>query len=182
MIIANHISWLDIHAINSILPLTFIAKSDIKNWPVLGYLISKGNVLFIERGKRHHATRIVDITTRHLKTGDNLCLFPEGTTTDGTTIMPFKGSVVQSAIAAQSTIWPLAIRYPHPAGGINTALAYAGETTMAQSMRQLLRQKRPVVELHFLTPIVTAELAEHQQNRRDLTLHIQSLITQKLAL
>ena len=182
MIIANHISWIDIHAINSILPLTFIAKSDIKSWPIFGYLASKGNVLFIERGKRHHATRIVDITTRHLKTGDNLCLFPEGTTTDGTEIMPFKGSVIQSAIQAQSTIWPVAIRYPHPDGGINTAVAYAGDTTMAQSIQQLLLQKRPVIELHFLAPISTVKLADQNKNRRDLTLHIQSLITKKLAI
>lgn len=182
MIIANHISWIDIHAINSILPLTFIAKSDIKSWPIFGYLASKGNVLFIERGKRHHATRIVDITTRHLKTGDNLCLFPEGTTTDGTEIMPFKGSVIQSAIEAQSTIWPVAIRYPHPDGGINTAVAYAGDTTMAQSIQQLLLQKCPVIELHFLAPISTVEISDQNINRRDLTSHIQSLISKKLAL
>lgn len=182
MIIANHISWIDIHAINSILPLTFIAKSDIKSWPIFGYLASKGNVLFIERGKRHHATRIVDITTRHLKTGDNLCLFPEGTTTDGTEIMPFKGSVIQSAIEAQSTIWPVAIRYPHPDGGINTAVAYAGDTTMAQSIQQLLLQKSPVIELHFLAPISTVEIADQNISRRDLTSHIHSLISKKLAL
>ena len=182
MIIANHISWVDIHAINSILPLTFLAKSDIKSWPVFGYLASKGNVLFIERGKRHHATRIVDITTRNLKVGDNLCLFPEGTTTDGTIIMPFKGSVIQSAIDAQSTIWPVAIRYPRADGSINTEVAYAGDTTMAESIQQLLLQKNPVIELHFMTPIFTVELADQDKNRRDLTLHIQSLITKKLAL
>ncbi|MSP86635.1 MAG: 1-acyl-sn-glycerol-3-phosphate acyltransferase [Methylotenera sp.] len=182
MIIANHISWVDIHAINSILPLTFLAKSDIKSWPVFGYLVSKGNAIFLERGKRHHATRIVDITTRSLKAGDNLCLFPEGTTTDGTAIMPFKGSVIQSAIDAHSIIWPVAIRYPRTDGSINTEVAYAGDTTMAQSIQQVLLQKNPVIELHFLAPIVTAELADQDKNRRDLTRYIQSLITKKLAL
>lgn len=182
MMIANHISWLDIYAINSILPIRFVAKSDIRSWPVIGYLASKANVLFIERGKKHQAARIMDIVALSLKAGDNLCLFPEGTTTDGTAIMPFKGSLIQSAIESQSTIWPVAIRYPRHDGSTNTDLAYAGETTLLQSMKQVLLHKRPVVELHFLTPIYTKELYNEDKDRRTLTLHIQSLIAKKLSL
>jgi 1-acyl-sn-glycerol-3-phosphate acyltransferase len=182
MIIANHISWVDIHAINSILPIRFIAKSDIRNWPVFGYLASKANVMFIERGKRHTAARIVDMITCSLKAGDNLCLFPEGTTTDGTEIMPFKGSLIQSTIEAHTTIWPVAIRYPRHDGSANTELAYAGDTTLMQSIQQILLQKSPVVELHFLAPISTIELADKDKDRRTLTLHIQQLIRTKLTL
>jgi 1-acyl-sn-glycerol-3-phosphate acyltransferase len=182
LMIANHISWVDIYAINSILPIRFVAKSDIRTWPVFGYLASKAYVLFIERGKRHHAARIVDIVALSLKAGDNLCLFPEGTTTDGTLIMPFKGSLIQSAIEAQSTIWPVAIRYPRHDGSTNTEVAYAGDTTLLQSMKQVLLQKRPIVELHFLAPISTSALANEDKDRRTLTLHIQSLITKKLSL
>jgi 1-acyl-sn-glycerol-3-phosphate acyltransferase len=182
MFVANHISWVDIHAINSILPIRFIAKSDIKSWPVFGYLAKKANVLFIERGKQHDAARIVDIVERSLKTGDNLCLFPEGTTTDGTEILPFKGSLIQSAIQAHTTIWPVAIRYPRADGSANTEVAYAGETTLAQSIQQVLLQKNPVIELHFLTPIATVNLADEDKNRRALTHYIQSMISKKLSL
>jgi len=182
MMIANHISWLDIYAINSVLPIRFVAKSDIRTWPIIGYLASKANVLFIEREKKYQAARIMDIVTLSLKAGDNLCLFPEGTTTDGTRIIPFKGSLIQSAIESQSTIWPVAIRYPRHDGSANTDVAYAGETTLLQSMKQVLLQKRPVVELHFLAPIFTNELTNEDRNRRILTLHIQSLITKKLSL
>jgi 1-acyl-sn-glycerol-3-phosphate acyltransferase len=181
LLVANHISWLDIHAINSLLPVRFIAKSDIKSWPLFGYLAKKSQVLFIERGKRQHATRIVDLTTQSLKAGDNVCLFPEGTTTDGTCIAPFKGSVMQSALHAKSTVWPIAIRYPGADGSINTEVAYAGDTTLVESILRVVGQQQAILELHFFTPISLAQ--QHvPQNRRDLTGHIQQLITKKLKL
>jgi 1-acyl-sn-glycerol-3-phosphate acyltransferase len=182
MIVANHISWTDIHALNSIIPLRFIAKSEIKSWPVFGYLARKANVLFIDRDKRHDAARIVHITSKSLLDGDNLCIFPEGTTTDGTKMMPFKSSIIQAAIQAQATIHPVAIRYPNHDGSANTEMAYAGETTMKESMQQILMQKNPIIELYFLAPISTVELSENDKDRRKLTQYIENLIKEKLSL
>jgi 1-acyl-sn-glycerol-3-phosphate acyltransferase len=182
LFIANHISWVDIHALNSIVPLRFIAKSEIKSWPVFGYLVSKANTLFIERGKRHHAARIVHIVAESLQAGDNLCLFPEGTTTDGTEIKPFKSSLIQAALLAKATIYPVAIRYPRPDNSANTEMAYAGETTMLESMQLVLQQKYPVIELHFLAPIPTIDLVLKEVDRRVLMLQIQHLITGKLGI
>lgn len=181
MVVANHISWADIHALNSIVPLRFIAKSEIKHWPVIGYLASKADVLFIERTKRQHAARIVHQAANCLEKGDNLCVFPEGTTTDGATILPFKSSVIQAAIQAKAAIQPVAIRYPNANGGVNIDMAYAGETTMKESMLLILSQKNPVVELHFLAPIHTTELAHASKDRQELTLYIQHLIKEKLS-
>lgn len=180
MLVANHISWADIHALNSVVPLRFIAKSEIKTWPIFGYLATKANALFIDRTKRHDAARIVNATARSLEDGDNLCIFPEGTTTDGTEIKPFKSSVIQAAIHANAVIWPVAIRYPRPDGTTNIEVAYAGETTLKESMQQILNQRHPIVELHFLEPIYTKDLAD--KDRRTLTLHIQYLISTKLGI
>ena len=182
MFVANHISWTDIHALNSVIALRFIAKSEIKSWPVIGYLANKSNVLFIDRAKRQDAARIVNNAAMSLKAGDNLCFFPEGTTTDGTMVMPFKGSLVQAAIQTNATIRPVAIRYPNPNGTVNTGVAYAGETTMRESIQEVLSQKRPIVELHFLAPISISELTAENKDRRHLTLHIESLIRNKLNL
>jgi 1-acyl-sn-glycerol-3-phosphate acyltransferase len=154
MFLANHVSWLDIYALNSIIPLQFIAKSDINNWPILGYLVRKSGTIFINRNSRKDTSRIVDTTTENLVAGGNVGFFPEGTTTDGTTIERFKSSIVQSAINAKSTIYPVAIRYPLPNGRINTDVAYAGETTMSEAMMNALKQKKTIVELHFLAPIL----------------------------
>ncbi len=153
MFVANHISWTDIHAINSIIPLRFIAKSEVSSWPVFGYLVKKSGTLFIDRSRRKDALRIVEMATQSLQNGENVGFFPEGTTTDGTHILKFKSSIVQAAISANSNVWPVAIRYPLPNGGVNTQVAYAGDTTMGESMLNILKQKNPVVELHFLTPI-----------------------------
>lgn len=164
MLIANHVSWADIHVLNSLVRLRFIAKSEIKNWPIFGYLVQKANTLFIDRSKRQEAGRIVEITTSSLKAGDNLCFFPEGTTSDGTQLLPFKSSVLQAAINANATIWPVAIRYLNSQGAPDTRMAYAGETTMAESMKAVIAVKKPIVECHFLAPIDTQGL-----DRRALT-------------
>ena len=195
MFVANHISWSDIHALNSVIPVRFIAKSDIKSWPVFGYLVRKSNTIFVERGKRQEAGRIVELTKLSLSAGDNVCFFPEGTTTDGAgtdgtvtdgtginsrglqdkPVLPFKSSVLQAAIDASAQIWPVAIRYCHPDGSINTQMAYAGNTTLIESMQSVLKQKNPSVALHFLTPIQASE-----KNRRDLSNAAYDAIVTKL--
>ena len=164
MFVANHISWADIHALNSIIPLRFIAKLEIKSWPVFGYLVKKSDTLFIDRSSRKDAARIVKMATESLQANDNVGFFPEGATTDGTALLPFKSSILQAAIDADAVLWPIAIHYPLPNGGANTQMAYAGETTLSESMLNVLKQKNPVVELHFLAPMPAL-----QANRQALT-------------
>jgi 1-acyl-sn-glycerol-3-phosphate acyltransferase len=176
MFVANHVSWADIHALNSLIPLRFVAKSDIKSWPIFGYLVTKANTLFIDRSKRQHAGRIVETVSNSLKAGDNLCYFPEGTTSDGTHMLPFKSSVLQAAISANTQIWPVAIRYINADGSINTEMAYAGETSMIESMKLIIMQKNAIVELHFLAPIQAAG-----RDRRELTDAAFKAIKTKLA-
>ena len=176
MFVANHISWSDIHALNSKIPLRFIAKSEIRSWPVFGYLVEKANTLFIDRSKKQEAAKIVNITAASLMSGDNLCFFPEGTTTDGKQVLPFKSSVLQAAIEADSTIWPVAIRYVNLDGSINTNMAYAGETALIESMLQVVKQRHASVELHFLKPIDSAG-----NDRRHLTQAAYDAIVAKLA-
>jgi 1-acyl-sn-glycerol-3-phosphate acyltransferase len=180
MLVANHISWSDIHALNSVTPLRFIAKSEIKSWPIFGYLVTKANTLFIDRSKRQDAKRTIETAYASLQSGDNLCFFPEGTTTDGTEVKPFKSSLIQAAILAKSHILPVAIHYPNPDGSINTKIAYAGETTLVESMRNMLLQQKPVIVLNFLAPISPPDY--EAMDRRLLTQHIESLIRKQLML
>jgi len=156
MFVANHISWIDIHAINSVRTVRFVAKSEIREWPVFGWLVEKVNTLFTERSRRHDAGRMVDLAADCLRNGDCLCFFPEGTTTDGTELKPFKGSLLQAAINAEAQVWPVAIRYPKLDGSANTAMSYSGDISLLQSVKQILAQRSPVVELHFMQPISAA--------------------------
>lgn len=175
MIIANHISWADIHVLNSVIPLRYIAKSDIRHWPIFGFFASRVNTLFVDRAKKQDALRIVDITTACLKAGDRLCLFPEGTTTDGSLVLPFKSSLIEAASRAETPIYPVAIHYPLPNGGANTAMAYAGSTTLKESMQQALAIKSPVVMIHFFAPI-----SSKHQDRRALALVVHAMISKYL--
>jgi 1-acyl-sn-glycerol-3-phosphate acyltransferase len=180
MFVANHISWVDIHALMSITPLRFIAKSDIRQWPVFGYLAAKANVLFIDREKRHDAARIVGTAVNSLKDGDQLCFFPEGTTTDGTHMLPFKSSLIQAAIEAQTVIQPVAIFYPNTEQSANTQMAYAGKTSMLESMQTILREQSPIVEIYFFAPINLNVTSDEMKNRQHLTKLIFNLIHDKL--
>ena len=177
LFVANHVSWSDIHALNSIIALRFISKSDIKNWPVFGYLATQANTLFIDRNKSQTVGKIVEICSASLRSGDNLCFFPEGTTSDGQQVLPFKSSFIQAAIDANALIWPVAIRYVNADDRLNTQMAYAGNTTMLQSIVAMLNVKRPIVELHFLEPI-----AIYSRARRQLTQIAYDAIVAKLGI
>lgn len=157
MFVANHISWSDIHAINSLIPVRFVAKVEIKDWPVFGYLVRKSGTLFINRNRQRDAARVVHLCSHALQFQDNLCVFPEGTTTEGYSVLPFKSSLIQAAISANSWVVPIAIRYPLPEGGINVAAAYAGDTSLGTAMGRVLNMRAPTVHLHFCPPIKAAD-------------------------
>ena len=120
--VANHISYLDVFVLGGLLPGHFIAKSDVAHWPVLGRLARLQNTLFFERNKRRAAVQI-DIMTRHLAEGGNLILFPEGTSTYGTSVKPFKSSLFQATEAKGQDvlIQPATISYTHCRGKPMTA-------------------------------------------------------------
>jgi 1-acyl-sn-glycerol-3-phosphate acyltransferase len=153
LFVSNHISWIDIWALMHLHHIHFVAKSEIRAWPVIGWLATKTGTLFIERERRHDTGRVMDGVEQALLRGECLCLFPEGTTSDGTELKPFKSSLFQAAINADATVWPLAIRYPGPDGLPNTAVAYHGDITMWQSLQEVLKQRKTVVELHFAHPL-----------------------------
>ena len=111
LVVANHVSWLDIFALHAVGPVRFIAKAEIERWPVLGGLVRGVGTLFIERARRHDTHRVNQEIARALAAGDIVAVFPEGTTTDGTALLPFKGSLLQPIIDAQGHVQPVAIRY-----------------------------------------------------------------------
>ena len=177
MFVANHISWIDIFALNSVHALRFVAKSEIRGWPIFGWLCEKGNTLFIERTKRQDARRMVKLTAYSLRTGDCLCFFPEGATSDGNELKVFKGSLMQAAIDTESLVWPVAIRYPKPDGSTNTEMAYFDDMNLLQSLKQVLAQRSPAVGLHFLPTIAT-----NGYDRRSLSRLARQAITDSLNL
>ncbi|HSH72136.1 MAG TPA: lysophospholipid acyltransferase family protein [Methylophilaceae bacterium] len=177
MFVANHISWVDIHALNTVRAVRFIAKSEVRGWPVFGWFAQKSNTLFIDRSKKQDAGRIVEVVTESLNAGDCLCYFPEGTTTDGTELKAFKGSILQAAINTESMVWPFTVRYPNADGSANTDMAYWGEMSLVDSIWLVLSQRSPVVELEFLP-----QVSPRGHERRGLTILVRNTIAGKLNL
>ena len=102
LLVANHISWIDIASVHAVCYCRFVAKSDMKRWPVIGTLTAGIGTLFIERESRRDAMRVVHHMADSLRAGDVLAVFPEGTTGDGHGLLPFHANLIQAAIAAQA--------------------------------------------------------------------------------
>lgn len=158
LFVMNHISWFDIPVLASQMPLHFLSKAEVAEWPVIGWLSRKTGTLFIQRGASGAAQKSMLEIVECLQKGGSVVVFPEGTTTDGSYIRNFHGRLLQAAIDAKVKIQPIALRYPTGAG-INTLVPYIDDMTFADSVFGLMKSKPLDVELDFLTPI-DAHIAE----------------------
>ena len=153
MIAANHVSWVDIFAIASVRHTRFIAKSEIRDWPLAGWLAEKSGTIFIRRARRHDTARINALVHDALAGGECVGLFPEGTTTEGDRLLKFHSSLFEAAVANRARIHPLAVRYESPDGAPLRELAYAGDLSFAQSLGLVIRTRESVARLAFAEPI-----------------------------
>jgi 1-acyl-sn-glycerol-3-phosphate acyltransferase len=165
LIVANHISWLDIFVLNAQHSSRFVAKSELARWPVVGRLIRGAGTLFIERARRHDTERVNRSAADALKAGDAIVVFPEGTTTDGSTVLKFHGSLLQPIVDAQGHLLPVAIRYHDGAGTRSLAPEYAGDTSFATSFWRVCGERRLAVDL-FAAPVIAAGTAHRRELAR----------------
>lgn len=160
--VANHISWFDISALGAQVPLRFLSKAEVASWPVLGWLASRAGTLYIKRGA-HGSRQAIDAMKNALTHDQNVCLFAEGTTTNGN-IRKFHSRLMQSAIDAHSTVQPVAIYYPpqHKLKTNNNVrvhddIIYIDDISLTESLLRVLKSSNIVAEIHFLNPIDTSE-------------------------
>jgi 1-acyl-sn-glycerol-3-phosphate acyltransferase len=133
LVVANHISWLDIFVINAVHPVAFVAKDDVLEWPVIGWLAARNDTVFLARDSRRAAHAMGQQVAQMLAQQVAVGVFPEGTTTEGDGVLPFRGALLQGAIDAGAAVQPLALRYV--AGGRRSLdAAYCGDTSLAASL------------------------------------------------
>ncbi len=154
MLLANHISWIDIFALNATVPSRFVAKSEIRNWPLLGTLVTRVGTLYIERGRRHAVASMNHHVRDRLRDGETVAVFAEGTTTDGSALLPFHSNLVAPAIEVGSPCWPVALRYTED-GKPSTAPAFVGETGLVASLWNILVARRLQIEVALLDAVPT---------------------------
>jgi len=135
LLVANHISWLDVAAMHAVCPRArFVSKADVRRWPVLGWLIGEVGTLFIERERKRDALRVVHQVAEALRAGEAVAVFPEGTTGDGRALLPFHANLLQAAIAAQAPVQPVALRYTEPGLEWSPAASWLGPIPLAASV------------------------------------------------
>lgn len=138
IIVSNHISWLDIFVLNAVVPMRFVAKSEVRHWPLIGWLCARADTLFIKRGRASDAARINRQIVQLLQQGECLAVFPEGTTTDGAQVGHFHASLLQPAIDADARLYPFAIRYHDTQDKHHTAAAYIDDISFQTSLWNIL--------------------------------------------
>lgn len=138
LVVSNHVSFIDIFAINAALPSGFVAKDEVASWPLIGWLARHNGTVFITRGKRKSAHRTQQEISAVLATGRRLSIFPEGTTSAGDRVLPFHGALFQAAIDAAVPVHALAIDYVDARGIPSAAAAYIDDLSLLDCLRQIL--------------------------------------------
>lgn len=176
LVVANHISWLDITAVHAVCPRArFVSKADVQRWPLVNRLVDAAGTLYIEREKRRDALRVVHQMAEALQSGDTVAVFPEGTTGEGQGLLPFHANLLQAAITTATPVQPVALRYADAQHAVSPAALWVGDTTLVQSLWLLACGQGLVVVLHVLPPMATAHA-----DRRALAEHLRDVIGQAL--
>ncbi|MEQ1440716.1 lysophospholipid acyltransferase family protein [Fontimonas sp. SYSU GA230001] len=173
--VANHVSWLDIPLIAACEPARFIAKSEIRDWPIAGWLANAAGTFYIRRGKGG-ARPLIEQLVPHLVDGGSVVLFPEGTTTDGCDVLPFHARLFGAAIDAGAPVQPVALRYGPGRGGRAVA-PFIGDDDLLSHILRLLREPEIVAEIVYGEPIATQGL-----ERDALARHAETAVRTALAL
>ncbi|HUR89514.1 MAG TPA: lysophospholipid acyltransferase family protein [Ramlibacter sp.] len=177
MIAANHVSWLDIFVVSGVRSTRFIAKSEIRDWPIVGWIVERSGTLFVRRERRRDTARINELVHAALQRGDIVGLFPEGTTTEGDVLLPFHSSLFEPAVANAAHVYPCAIRYENADGTLCRQMAFVGELSFMQSLGLAIRQRGVVARVSFAPPIHT-----EGRDRRSVTAAAQEVVASLLGL
>src|SRR5471032_335041 len=138
MVVANHVSWLDIFVIHSLHPARFVAKAEIRSWPLAGWLAEKAGTVFISRGSRRDLRHIFKGLVHSLQSGERVAFFPEGTTAAQGSLLPFHANLFEAAIDAKVPVQAMALFYLDQQGGSHPSVNFIGDTTIAESIVLIL--------------------------------------------
>lgn len=170
LLVANHISWLDILVMHAARYCRFVSKADVKRWPLIGTLATGGGTIYIERESRRDALRVVHHMTESLKRGEVVAVFPEGTTGDGITMLAFHANLIQAAISAESMIQPVGLAFlDAKTRAVSRSPSYVGDETLLGSVWRTLAGPAIVAVVHY-GPAQTA----HGRDRREWARQLRS--------
>ncbi|MEU9984367.1 lysophospholipid acyltransferase family protein [Streptomyces sp. NPDC050856] len=151
LVVANHISWLDVPLVAAVLPGRMLAKSEVRHWPVLGPLAARGGTLFVERDRLRALPGTVRELAAALRSGSRVIVFPEGSTWCGRAQGRFRPAVFQAALDAGAEVQPVRLVY-RPTG----PAAFVGDDPLTASLWRVAAAGRLTAEIRILPPVAAA--------------------------
>lgn len=161
LLVANHVSWIDIELVHSQRVVGFVAKAEIGRWPLVGWLASRAGTIYHQRGNNDSLNGVLGQMVTRLQAGQAVGVFPEGGTSGGETIRTFHARIFQAAFEAQAPVQPVALRYGEH-GQAQTRVAFARGENFLQNFLRLLGEPGRVAEVHFLEPIQPGDQGRRQ--------------------
>lgn len=167
LVVANHISWIDIPLLHSVAAMGFVAKAEIGEWPVIGWLADLGNTVFHHRGSQHSASGVLTAMVAGLEAGERIAIFPEGGILHGSGVKRFHARLFGAAISTGAPVQPVMLRYSR-AGALYEDITFRPNEHFLANFLRLLMQPSGVAEVRFLPPLDSTgkrrrELAEEAE-------------------
>lgn len=160
-LVSNHISWIDVFVLNAVQPCRFVAKSEVRRWPVIGSLSARAGTLYVDRHSRFGLRASNAAIAASLNDGERIAFFPEGTSSVQGALLPFHANLFAGVVAAKADVLPAALSYHAADGTPSTAADYVGEMSLGESIVRLLRDGPLLARVQLLSPIAGAGQDRH---------------------
>jgi 1-acyl-sn-glycerol-3-phosphate acyltransferase len=171
LFVTNHLSYLDILVLVSLMPAVFVAKSEVKSWPVFGWFASLAGTLFVVRAKRSDVSRMNSEIERILNSGDVLVLFPEGTSWNGNEVLPFKSSLLEPIVGSKHALTVAHISYALADGNVASDICYWGDMTFFPHLVKLMTKKQIKARVCF------APVLKPASDRKELAVQLHAEVS-----
>ena len=175
ILVSNHLSYLDVIVLSSIRPCLFVAKHDVAGWPFFGWLARAAGTIFVDREHRLASTEVVDLVREAVAGGLLVVLFPEGTSSDGSTVLPFKSALLESAVQLRCPVAAAAIEYALDEGSVADEVCYWRDMTLVPHLLNLFFKRQVRAKCSFSLPKI--RLGDRKEITRELRDEVVSMRT-----
>ena len=175
-LISNHLTYLDIVVLSAITPCVFVAKREVRGWPVFGWLASLAGTIYVDRSRRSDVTRVNTELEQAAAEGTLLVIFPEGTSSDGRQVLPFKSSLLEVAAGSRETLTAACLAYEASEGDSGEVVCYWGDMVFLPHVWSCLSQTRVTARVRF------SGIATPEADRKALARQLHAAVSRLLKL
>jgi len=173
LLVCNHLSYLDVVVLSSIRPCVFVAKRDVAGWPLFGWLARAAGTVFVDRERRLSTSNVVHLVKDAIESGSVVVLFPEGTSSNGTTVLPFKSALLESAVQLRCPVAATAIQYALDEGSVADEVCYWRDMTLVPHLLNLFFKREIRSNCSFSVPKI--RVGDRKEIARELREEIMSM-------